>query len=412
MIPDPADWPLPRIPAGRSFFADGEASPEFLAQFGITRVGDLTGLDRIGIPVWFASRPNSRGISVAQGKGLSHAQARISAVMECIEGAIAEQTRPLIACSASIECMRAAGKEVVPLARMQRCRSAQIDEARTRSWVRGKALRSGNTVYAPYELIGLDMRSDAPWDHAGFLMSTIGLAAGASMEHAAVHAVCELIENDATTMVDLVGVGGSHSREVDCSNSRHAGLVEAIAAVRNAGMNLRFLEVTGTIPVPVIGCFVESPFHSAQKAAVGIAAGFACRPVGADAALAALLEAVQSRLTKIAGSREDLPEASYRHGRTSLPVTEGEPVPVDRLNMENAQRLKNDFPALLSALADILAAHSAAKDVYLFPLTGDTADFVVLRALIPDLETVVSEGVIKLGNHALRRLLALKGAAQ
>jgi YcaO-like protein with predicted kinase domain len=48
-----------------------------LQEIGITRVGDITGLDRIGIPVWIAVRPNSRTLSVSQGKGLDAPAARI-----------------------------------------------------------------------------------------------------------------------------------------------------------------------------------------------------------------------------------------------------------------------------------------------------------------------------------------------
>ena len=61
-------------------------------RLGITRVGDITGLDRIGVPVWFCCRPNSRGLAVSQGKGITSERARLSAIMEALEGAIAEQT--------------------------------------------------------------------------------------------------------------------------------------------------------------------------------------------------------------------------------------------------------------------------------------------------------------------------------
>ena len=40
-------------------------------EFGITRVGSITELDRIGIPVVQAVRPLSRSVSVNQGKGLT-----------------------------------------------------------------------------------------------------------------------------------------------------------------------------------------------------------------------------------------------------------------------------------------------------------------------------------------------------
>ncbi len=41
----------------------------FLPVMGITRVANVTGLDTVGIPVVMVCRPNSRSISVSQGKG-------------------------------------------------------------------------------------------------------------------------------------------------------------------------------------------------------------------------------------------------------------------------------------------------------------------------------------------------------
>src|SRR5207244_10131866 len=63
----------------------------FAARMGITRLGNVTGLDRIGIPVVVAVRPNSRSVSVSQGKGLDLTQAMTSALMEAIEGFHAEE---------------------------------------------------------------------------------------------------------------------------------------------------------------------------------------------------------------------------------------------------------------------------------------------------------------------------------
>src|SRR5215469_7553321 len=59
-------------------------------RMGITRLGNVTGLDRIGIPVVVAIRPNSRSVSVSQGKGLTLSQAMASALMEAAEGFHAE----------------------------------------------------------------------------------------------------------------------------------------------------------------------------------------------------------------------------------------------------------------------------------------------------------------------------------
>src|SRR5829696_1368952 len=60
------------------------------AAMGITRLGNVTGLDYVGIPVAVAVRPNSRSVSVSQGKGLTLTHAFASALMEAIEGFHAE----------------------------------------------------------------------------------------------------------------------------------------------------------------------------------------------------------------------------------------------------------------------------------------------------------------------------------
>ena len=62
-----------------------------LPALGITRVANVTGLDRIGVPVVMVCRPNSRSIAVSQGKGLTLAAAKASGIMEAAEGFHAER---------------------------------------------------------------------------------------------------------------------------------------------------------------------------------------------------------------------------------------------------------------------------------------------------------------------------------
>ena len=62
-----------------------------LGEFGITRVANITGLDRVGIPVYVAVRPNARSLSVSQGKGVDRDAAKASAIGESVE---AQQPRP------------------------------------------------------------------------------------------------------------------------------------------------------------------------------------------------------------------------------------------------------------------------------------------------------------------------------
>src|SRR6266513_3860017 len=94
-----AEEPLPkRFRRGTHRTADpGETLARVrphMARMGITRLGNITGLDRVGIPVAIAVRPNSRSVSVSQGKGLDLPQAMASALMEASEGFHAEEIGP------------------------------------------------------------------------------------------------------------------------------------------------------------------------------------------------------------------------------------------------------------------------------------------------------------------------------
>src|SRR3954452_9878955 len=58
-----------------------------MAAMGITRLADLTGLDRIGVPVFAAIRPNARSVASRQGKSLTEEAARRGIGRELAPGA-------------------------------------------------------------------------------------------------------------------------------------------------------------------------------------------------------------------------------------------------------------------------------------------------------------------------------------
>src|SRR5436309_4237662 len=58
--------------------------PHF-AKAGLTRVADITGLDRVGIPVTLAYRPDSPTMASSTGKGLTLEAALVSGAMEAME---------------------------------------------------------------------------------------------------------------------------------------------------------------------------------------------------------------------------------------------------------------------------------------------------------------------------------------
>ncbi|CAM5776744.1 hypothetical protein LMIY3S_05687 [Labrys miyagiensis] len=368
-----------------------------LAPFGITRIGDLTDLDTIGIPVWFATRPNSRSVVVSQGKGLTHEQARISAIMEAAEGALAEQTRPLVAEFGTPEEMLARGRQLVPLHDLVRFRQDAFDDAAQRAWVRGIAYGSQEPVFAPYELVGLDMREEFPWDREAFSISSVGLAAGPDIEFASLAAVLELVEHDATTLSDAFGHLSYTARELRWEAGVHPGLDEAMDKVRSAGLEPRFFNKSNRIGLPVVTAVITRPVLERNGSGERFSGGEACRLDAAAATLAALLEAVQSRLTYIAGSRDDMESGHYEVIEAILrpadPLGEFLSEFAARYSLPSSQRT-----GMLTSGAqlDIVAGKlrdAGYPDIYLFDLPGPVEDVHVVRALVPGLRAFVEDGV-------------------
>ena len=169
-----------------------------LADMGITRIANVTGLDRIGLPVVMVVRPNSRSCAVAQGKGLTLAAAKASGVMEAAELWHAENVmKPLK--FASFDEMRrehcVADPDMLPRARDGFRPTLRL------TWIEGQDLMGGGPVWVPFELVNVDCTvSEHPGGARCFQASTNGLASGNHRLEAICHGLCEVIERDASTL--------------------------------------------------------------------------------------------------------------------------------------------------------------------------------------------------------------------
>ena len=57
---------------------------EFAHSLGVSRVTEITRLDRVGIPVFASIRPDSAFLCVNAGKGITRIEAEVSALMESL----------------------------------------------------------------------------------------------------------------------------------------------------------------------------------------------------------------------------------------------------------------------------------------------------------------------------------------
>jgi ribosomal protein S12 methylthiotransferase accessory factor len=244
-----------------------------LPMFGITRVANITGLDRIGIPVVVACRPNSRSLAVAQGKGLDLASAKASAVMESIEAYHAERiSLPLKL--GSYEELRYT-HPLVEIETLPRLSNSRYHPALEQLWIDSNGLASGN-----------------------HLLEAIN------------HGICEVVERDATTLWYLLDEATQRATRVDLGTVDDSGCRAVLDLYERAGIVAAVWETTSDVGVPAFLCLVTEPTADPLHA-VHTGAGAGCHPSRAVALLRALTEAAQSRLTVIAGSRDDLFRADY-----------------------------------------------------------------------------------------------------
>jgi len=89
---------------------------------------------------------------------MTAAQARISAIMEAAECAIAERAEDVVDCFATLRTLEQQGRRAIQADRIMRCAVDRLDLDREYAWVSGIAMQSGTEILAPYELVGLDMR--------------------------------------------------------------------------------------------------------------------------------------------------------------------------------------------------------------------------------------------------------------
>ncbi|MBF0335927.1 MAG: YcaO-like family protein [Alphaproteobacteria bacterium] len=279
-----------------------------LAAVGVTRVADITGLDRLGIPTFCAVRPQAFLVQVTNGKGLTPAAARASAIMEAVEHAHSEWP-PSAPRFASMAELAAEGTPFLPVdALPNRLPGLFMSDNRRLAWIEARNL----TLDGDGGAVLVTACAAHLIDPIVALPSTNGLASGNHIVEATLHALYELIERDAVTRL---GRGGLRlpkglSRLIDLGGLPEgpvAGLRDRLTA---AGVELVLIRVETLAPVTTMWAVLLDP--DAQHACSRVNMGQGSHLSPTIAATRAITEAAQSRLTFIHGAREDLSADSYR----------------------------------------------------------------------------------------------------
>ncbi|NLV27929.1 MAG: YcaO-related McrA-glycine thioamidation protein [Methanomicrobiales archaeon] len=343
---------------------------------GITRVADITGLDRIGIPVFSCIRPVAAegAITVYNGKGATPIAARVSAIMEGLERYSAElHDRQTV--TMTYDQIRSEKNAIHPDFLI-------LPEDTKQEWP--------IPWYPAYDII----RNEEIWVPAHavfhpvprimgklFRTSTNGIASGNTFEEAVFHSLCEIIERDAWSLVEACRLGGPV-----ITNITHPVAADLIEKFRAAGVDVILRDITSDLGIPTVAAVSDdTQLRDPTLLCIGMGTHL-CKEI---AILRALTEVAQSRATQIHGAREDtqsthfLSKVGYdRAKRLNKKWFDPEPrISYDDMSSYHTDDFLDDIHIVIDRLKE-----AGLDRVLVVDLTRPEIGIPVVRVIVPGLE--------------------------
>jgi ribosomal protein S12 methylthiotransferase accessory factor len=352
-----------------------------LPRIGVTRLANITGLDRIGIPVVLAQRPNSATLANGAGKGTTLVAAKVSAGMEALEVQHAETpTLPFVECPYDA---------LPPEVRMNPdglggTRAGLFRRDLPEAWVHGWDLLGQREIAAPWNsvfMVPAPMRAAPQF----LTMTTNGLASGNHVLEAIAAALYEVIERDASSCTLHAEMAtGKPVPRIDLHASNSPVIVELMAQFARTGIEPLLLDRTSDLGIPVFECII----YDREMRHFGLGRGYGCHLDPVVAASRALTEAVQGRSIMVAGSRDDFFRRDLRATQLAdagaeIAQLEARPAAIGLDYYPNRSTLtfEEDVAILLDALSG-----AGLDQVVVFDLTKPEIGMPVVKIVVPGLE--------------------------
>ncbi len=371
---------------------------------GISRVTDITRMDRLGLPVYASVRPRAALLQVHAGKGLRPAEAEVGALMEAIEFAVAEPghrswaciERPVAAIATQLgDDLRFA--DLVPKWRLSIADDELVEAVACEDVGRGRA------VLLPAELVFLPC--EPRQGRALFGWTGNGLASGNSLDEATLHGLFEVLERDALAMSRI----DNASRWVEPSSlpEPFAGLAVRWRAL---GIELVVRFVDNAFGLPCFEAFVHEP----SSADIGLARGSGLHADRHIALSRAVCEAAQSRLSGIHGGREDLvgfyakyrdktPQARRAAERKVLDEVFDRARPIEWPSIPHGPAIGDDIGSVLDATVDRLRDRGFPA-VFRHRFASAVDGLAVVKVVVPRCEEIEHD-TERVGPRLLARIV-------
>lgn len=353
-------------------------------EIGLSRLIDLTGQDRIGLPVFNAVKPGMVNYSVQHGKGITKEDARLSAVMETFERHFGSNA-DLPSFSATYD-QASRDHTMIPFERLAVAKAGIFRRDTVIEWTIGFDIAGQAPVAVPLDLALL--RPHAACRKLPQLQaSSNGLASATTFAEAVCQGLMEVLERDAITLDVHKSMAHDQVLPLDQINWRsidHPVIGPLFQQIHGADIIPLLFSCTADTGIPTYNCFIADR----RKPNEGFFHGMGTGMDEATAIVRASTEAVQARSALRAGTRDIFFHTDAWFHDLSDPMTA-----VAQCGGEEGGRNLNDFIDLGtdSFEADIhrcieKLAEVGMNQVIVLRLTPPEADFEVVRVMVPGLE--------------------------
>jgi ribosomal protein S12 methylthiotransferase accessory factor len=353
--------------------------PMLWDKFGITRVANITGLDDIGIPTYVAIRPCAKLLTSAQGKGITHELAKVSAMMESIEGWHCERMA-LPALFGTYQKLKNDYPMLQLHSHINHGPFEWVDiESLEIPWGKGIELISGEEIYFPYTTCYVNTTFFQP-GYRYFPPTTNGLASGNTLEEAICHGIFEVLEREFTVENLFV----SRYNQVDLSSITSSHLLALIASIQQQNLRLEVWDIRTKMNIPAYLAILHNPDEIRN---VGMMMGTGAHFSSVVALSRAITEAIQARLTIISGSRDDQTPRVYQKIKR---IRDDYDEMFAKTSLEKMPFIETRFPEhfsfaqCLNDLLHVIKEHGF-EQVIVYNHTREDLNIPVVHVMIPGL---------------------------
>jgi len=405
-------------------------------KIGVTRISDITFMDRLYIPNYSAILPGTEdSIWVYSGKGTTKSHAKASALMEAIErySSLASTYPRTFIQGNYLQLSKSYNKVLHPAEVVEPVNQEYDDKDAIMDFLPGFDLLTNESVLVPAEIALYKYSPKHPAICAFSHFHTNGLASGNVLEEAICHALCEVIERDAVSIADLCASSISYNilekiihslkkeendgypvaripvedkfvddssifPDVDISEiaEEFEPIKRLVKRFADAGISLLIKDITQKDIG--VSTFVASSIEWITHNYGYFAKGYGTHPDARIALIRAITEASQTRAGNIQGARDDLKKIQYKEN-DEIYKRKWQFMPASSSLTRQSNNNKNiiKFSEIKTYMnEDILdeihlilysLKKAGLKRAIIVDLTNHNIGIPVVRAIVPGLET-------------------------